>query len=426
MQTREIAYFHEDTRKSNKTAFHRSKMQNTVEASFTIGKSNEMVRLNSETITEDNNSLIDADLELRKKSENQLPKDFAELVNTTNNFNTGEIDSLLLADRFNKQLVSEGHNHSQGIKFNNGRWSTEEHQKFIEAIFLYGNEWKKVQQHIKTRSSTQARSHAQKFFIRLRKNFLSDEEDIEKTNLILARSANLSRNDSNGTVSAKRNEKILNWIKENLNSDVILKLLQNSGNDLGEDNFNFINKDEKVFNDAISYSSGCRYLGYSPKLSDPGNFVIPNFNFPSNFNSENSNSTNFKNNLNAFNNKNDTYRHISKEDFITEGKEKLCKIILDLISNPSRIKKNSLKQATNSNVIKKENISLIEKTPQFKEMYRSSLNSNLSNQDMHNSCNSYNSYSHNVAMNTAFNNLHSKLANNLNINSNRIPPSNSY
>ena len=55
-------------------------------------------------------------------------------------------------------------------EFNNGRWSDEEHKKFIEGILEHGNEWKKVQKIIKTRSSTQARSHAQKFFLRIKKN----------------------------------------------------------------------------------------------------------------------------------------------------------------------------------------------------------------------------------------------------------------
>ena len=54
--------------------------------------------------------------------------------------------------------------------YNSGRWSEEEHQKFIEGILEYGNEWKKVQKIIKTRSSTQARSHAQKFFLRIKKS----------------------------------------------------------------------------------------------------------------------------------------------------------------------------------------------------------------------------------------------------------------
>lgn len=45
----------------------------------------------------------------------------------------------------------------------------DEHFRFIEALQKYGKEWKRVQQHVGTRSSTQARSHAQKFFVKLDK-----------------------------------------------------------------------------------------------------------------------------------------------------------------------------------------------------------------------------------------------------------------
>jgi len=48
------------------------------------------------------------------------------------------------------------------MQMKSGRWSTEEHEKFLEAIDLYGPNWKKVQGHVLTRTSTQARSHAQK------------------------------------------------------------------------------------------------------------------------------------------------------------------------------------------------------------------------------------------------------------------------
>ena len=58
--------------------------------------------------------------------------------------------------------------------FNCGRWQPEEHERFIEAIMKYGNEWKSVQKHVGTRSSTQARSHAQKFFVKIKKTNLLD------------------------------------------------------------------------------------------------------------------------------------------------------------------------------------------------------------------------------------------------------------
>ncbi len=63
-----------------------------------------------------------------------------------------------------------------------GRWNFEEHKKFIEAIIKFGNNWKLVQKHIKTRSSTQARSHAQKFFIKLKKAKLISNNNFDLTN----------------------------------------------------------------------------------------------------------------------------------------------------------------------------------------------------------------------------------------------------
>ena len=47
-------------------------------------------------------------------------------------------------------------------KWNTGRWTKEEHTKFLEAIKIHGRDWKKVQDYVVTRTSTQARSHAQK------------------------------------------------------------------------------------------------------------------------------------------------------------------------------------------------------------------------------------------------------------------------
>ena len=54
--------------------------------------------------------------------------------------------------------------------FYTGRWEKEEHKRFIDAIIYYGNDWHKVQQYVGTRTSTQARSHAQKFFEKLKKS----------------------------------------------------------------------------------------------------------------------------------------------------------------------------------------------------------------------------------------------------------------
>ena len=53
---------------------------------------------------------------------------------------------------------------------NNGRWKKEEQKRFAEAIFKYGNHWKKIQSYVSSRNITQIRSHAQKFLMKLKEN----------------------------------------------------------------------------------------------------------------------------------------------------------------------------------------------------------------------------------------------------------------
>lgn len=64
-----------------------------------------------------------------------------------------------------------------------GRWTRDEHFRFLEALKLFGKEWKNVQQHVGTRSSTQARSHAQKFFVKLQKKNKTLEQFVKALDL---------------------------------------------------------------------------------------------------------------------------------------------------------------------------------------------------------------------------------------------------
>jgi len=48
-----------------------------------------------------------------------------------------------------------------------GRWTPEEHEAFLQGLQQHGREWKKVAQNIPTRTSSQIRSHAQKYFAKL-------------------------------------------------------------------------------------------------------------------------------------------------------------------------------------------------------------------------------------------------------------------
>ena len=87
---------------------------------------------------------------------------------------------------------------------NGGRWSYEEHIKFIESFVNYGKKWNIIQKYIGTRSCKQIISHAQKFFLRLKRlntdnyNFNFRKNNIQSlSNIInvIARSNNTRKND---------------------------------------------------------------------------------------------------------------------------------------------------------------------------------------------------------------------------------------
>jgi SHAQKYF class myb-like DNA-binding protein len=54
-----------------------------------------------------------------------------------------------------------------------GKWTAEEHNRFLTALDIYGNTWEKVEDFIGTRSRAQIRSHAQKYFRGMRARILS-------------------------------------------------------------------------------------------------------------------------------------------------------------------------------------------------------------------------------------------------------------
>jgi SHAQKYF class myb-like DNA-binding protein len=91
--------------------------------------------------------------------------------NSSTNSNSSNLEKKLLKKNKDNKIK---HRKIKDGNYQCGRWQQDEHQRFIEAILNYGNEWKQVQKHVGTRSSTQARSHAQKFFVKIKKSNLFD------------------------------------------------------------------------------------------------------------------------------------------------------------------------------------------------------------------------------------------------------------
>ncbi|CAI5728973.1 unnamed protein product [Hyaloperonospora brassicae] len=50
-----------------------------------------------------------------------------------------------------------------------GRWSADEHERFLEGFRIHGHKWKRVQHVVRTRSVTQVRTHAQKYLLKVAK-----------------------------------------------------------------------------------------------------------------------------------------------------------------------------------------------------------------------------------------------------------------
>lgn len=66
-----------------------------------------------------------------------------------------------------KELIKLSGNKRKLSSAKGGRWTKEEHNKFIDGLKTYGNLWLKVSEYIGTRTASQTRSHAQKYFFRL-------------------------------------------------------------------------------------------------------------------------------------------------------------------------------------------------------------------------------------------------------------------
>lgn len=51
-------------------------------------------------------------------------------------------------------------NKSNERRYNKGRWTTEEHEKFLSAMRIHGKDWDMIEEFVGTRDAAHCRSHA--------------------------------------------------------------------------------------------------------------------------------------------------------------------------------------------------------------------------------------------------------------------------
>lgn len=92
-----------------------------------------------------------------------LPKSAAEILMK----GSGGEDPVNMSTRSDVSLKNVYVSPDGGIT-NYGRWTEREHSAFVEGLRKYGRDWKKIGALIKTRTGVQIRTHAQKYFMKLR------------------------------------------------------------------------------------------------------------------------------------------------------------------------------------------------------------------------------------------------------------------
>ena len=203
-----------------------------------------------------------------------------------------------------KKKVNINYKQKQTIKKNSsnkdystGRWQMDEHERFIDGVIKYGNNWRLVQKYVGTRSGTQTRSHAQKFFEKLKRSkiFKAEKYDFSKNSLKLLHDimSNLSDKEFDKTLKklhlfsykiglkskknnndVNENEDVSEKDKENNNVNISFYEEKREVNDNNEENLEKLKFNNKGY---------CYLEANNNKLNNNSDYFVYNYNI-SNYN----------------------------------------------------------------------------------------------------------------------------------------------
>ena len=205
---------------------------------------------------------------------------------------------LLKKKRFKvRTKKEEGDKETSNICLRYGYWSKSDHNKFIEALYLYENDWTRIQEYVKDRTIKQVYSHAQKFFLKL-KTFKDEKLGLDFTSsnvkcldniiylikqkeLICGNYGKLlhiiSEKISFGKKPLKKEQEILAKKNEKKKLNTFDNKSQISNNFNNFNNVNQMNYQKLLINEIIMYEQFLNYLNFFNLSNNINNNFVYNF-----------------------------------------------------------------------------------------------------------------------------------------------------
>ena len=205
---------------------------------------------------------------------------------------------LLKKKRFKvRTKKEEGDKETSNICLRYGYWSKSDHNKFIEALYLYENDWIRIQEYVKDRTDKQVHSHAQKFFLRL-KTFKDEKLGLDFTSSNVKCLDNIiylikqkesicgnfgkllhiiSEKISFGKKPLKKEQEILAKKNEKKKLNTFDNKSQISNNFNNFNNVNQMNYQKLLINEIIMYKQFLIYLNFFNLSNNINNNFVYNF-----------------------------------------------------------------------------------------------------------------------------------------------------